>query len=118
MLLDLVLIEAVQVKAAPVAIPVAAAVPMAEPAAEPVPAESSEPAPAAAEPAADEEPSSVDDWQSLLSKLPSGRVKDKLAGAKFLNLTNSELVLAGPASLKAIAPAAGKVVSEVLGRRL
>ena len=115
-LLDLVLIEAVQVKAAPVAIPVAAAVPMAEPAAEPVPVESSDPTPAAAEPAADEEPAKEDDWQSLLSKLPSGRVKDKLAGAKFLNLTNSELVLAGPASLKAIAPAAGKVVSEVLGR--
>lgn len=111
-LLDLVIIEATQARppappAAPTPTPIAA---QEEPAAT-TPA--SAPAPT---PAADEEPACEDDWKALLAKLPAGRVKEKLSAATFLNLTNDELVVAGPASLKALAPAASKVVSEALGR--
>ena len=62
------------------------------------------------------EQAGADAWESILDKLPAGRVKDKLESATFLNLTNTELVVAGPASLAAIAPAAGKQLSEALGR--
>ena len=118
-LLDLVLIEAVAAPRprlsgpamapveAPAAAPVAVAV---EEDAAPVKVERSE-APVTAV-----EQAGADAWESILDKLPAGRVKDKLESATFLNLTNTELVVAGPASLAAIAPAAGKQLSEVIGR--
>ncbi|MCP9784039.1 DNA polymerase III subunit gamma/tau [Cyanobium sp. WKJ7-Wakatipu] len=114
-LLDLVIMEASQaqpvapsVVAAPV---VTARVVVAEEASE-EPACALAPAPASP-PAA---PVGPDAWASLLSKLPAGRVREKLEAATFLNLSDSELVVVGPASLAALAPAAGKALSAVLGR--
>jgi len=115
-LLDLVLIEAMQVQ--PPAPAVAAAPAAAAPPVKVVVTEEAgeEPADTPADPAADVEPAGPDAWEGLLAKLPAGRVKEKLEAATFLNLTNTELVVSGPASLAAIAPAAGKQLSEVLGR--
>ena len=52
----------------------------------------------------------------MLAKLPEGRVKEKLAAAQLLNVTDNEVIVSGPASLVAVAPAAGKQLSEALGR--
>lgn len=111
-LLDLILIEAIQAKppAAPaVAAPAAAPTPVAEPTEEEAP-----PTPAA--PAAAVEPAGPDLWEGLLAKLPEGRVKEKLAAAQLLNVTDNEVIVSGPASLVAVAPAAAKQLSEALGR--
>jgi DNA polymerase-3 subunit gamma/tau len=112
-LLDLVLMEAITaqpIATAPAAAPRATVV---APAADLEPNDTQEPEPAE-EPA--QEPARADAWEGILSKLPEGRVKEKLTAATFLNLSDKELVVAGPASLAAIAPAAGKQLSEVLNR--
>lgn len=113
-LLDLVIMEAIQAKApsppAVVAPVVPARVVVAEEGDVPAPVPASAPA---SPPAA---PVGPDAWAGLLAKLPAGRVRDKLEAATFLNLTSSELVVVGPASLAALAPAAGKALSAVLGR--
>jgi DNA polymerase III subunit gamma/tau len=116
-LLDLVLIESMQAQPP---VPAVLAAPAAAPTA-PVRVVVTEevgdaPASTPAAPAADLEPVGPDAWESLLSKLPAGRVKEKLAAATFLGLTDSELTVIGPASLVAIGPAAGKQLSAVLGR--